>query len=106
MAAPNVHERGTLCKGERHRFHLCKEAQKKPGQKIDSLDEYTASPTVNPSQTLSHVVHPTANSPSAEEMAVLFEKLNQCEIKAAALSLVGHYSSMSGMLRSIYSYIH
>ena len=69
-----------------------KEAQRKPGQKIDSLDEHTASPTVNSSQTLSHIVHPKANSPSAEEMAVLFEKLNQCKIKAAALSLVCPYA--------------
>ena len=75
-------------------FTSSKKLKENLDKKIDSLDEHTASPTVNSSQTLSHVVHPKANSPSAEEMAVLFEKPNQCEIKAAALSLVGHYVAL------------
>ena len=73
-------------------FTSAKKLKENLDKKIDSLDEHTASPTVNSSQTLSHIVHPKANSPSAEEMAVLFEKLNQCKIKAAALSLVCPYA--------------
>ena len=69
-------------------FTSAKKLKENLDEKIDSLDEHTASPAVNSSQTLRQVVHPKANSPSAEEMAVLFEKLNKCKIKPVALSLV------------------
>ena len=76
-------------------FTSAKKLKENLDNKIDSLDEHTTSPTVNSSQTHRQVAHPKANSPSgpsAEEMAVLFEKLNQCKIKPVALSLVGSYA--------------
>ena len=73
-------------------FTSAKKLKENLDNKIDSWDEHTATPMVNSSQTLSQVGQPKGNSPSAEEMAVLFEKLNQCKIKPVALSLVGPYA--------------
>ena len=73
-------------------FTSAKKLKENLDNKIDSWDEHTATPMVSSSETLGQAGQPKANSPSAEEMAVLFEKLNQCKIKPVALSLVGPYA--------------
>ena len=44
-------------------FISAKKLKENLDNKIDSLDEHTASPAVNSSQTLRQVVHPKAKSP-------------------------------------------
>ena len=73
-------------------FTSAKKFKENLDNKIDSWDGHMATYMVNFSQTLGQVGQPKANSPSAEEIAVLFEKLNQCKIKPVALSLVGPYA--------------